>query len=178
VHYEPLGPLLAIMPWNFPFWQFFRFAAPALMAGNSILLKHSPNTPGCALDIESLMFHAGLPEGLVQSLLLSNDQAADVIGDSRVRGVTLTGSSRAGCQVAAVAGRALKPIVLELGGSDPFIVFDDADLDHAVPTGVRARCQNSGESCIAAKRFLIHRDRELGRAGLLGFVNAKTVWIA
>jgi succinate-semialdehyde dehydrogenase/glutarate-semialdehyde dehydrogenase len=170
VRYDALGPVLAIMPWNFPFWQFFRFAAPALMAGNSVLLKHAPNTPGCALAIEELMRGAGFSAGLVRSLFLDNEQAASVIGDRRVRGVTLTGSTRAGRQVASTAGRALKTMVMELGGSDPFVVFEDADLDRAVETGVMARCQNSGQSCIAAKRFLVHRsvfdrfrDRFVGR---------------
>jgi len=157
VRFDPLGPVLAIMPWNFPFWQFFRFAAPALMAGNAVLLKHAPNTPRCALAIERLMWEAGFPEGLVRSLFLSNEQAASVIGDHRVRGVTLTGSTRAGREVASCAGRHLKTMVMELGGSDPFIVFDDADLDEAVRVGVTARCQNSGQSCIAAKRFLVQR---------------------
>lgn len=159
VRYDPLGPILAIMPWNFPFWQFFRFAAPALMAGNTILLKHSPNTPRCALTIESLMRDAGLEPGVVRSLFLSNEQAADVIADRRVRGVTLTGSTRAGSQVASTAGRHLKTMVMELGGSDPFIVLDDADIEEAVRTGVLSRCLNSGQSCIAAKRFLVQRSR-------------------
>ena len=158
VRFDPLGPVLAIMPWNFPFWQFFRFAAPALMAGNAVLLKHSPNTPRCALAIEGLMRDAGFPDGLVRSLFLSNEQAAAVIGDSRVRGVTLTGSTRAGREVASCAGKHLKTMVMELGGSDPFIVFEDADLDEAVRVGVLARCQNSGQSCIAAKRFLVQRE--------------------
>jgi len=159
VRYDPLGPILAIMPWNYPFWQFFRFAAPTLMAGNTVLLKHSPNTPRCALTIESLMRDAGFPDGTVQSLFLTDDQAARVIRDDRVRGATLTGSTRAGRQVAGHGGEALKPMVMELGGSDPFIVFDDADIEEAARAGVAARCQNSGQSCIAAKRFLIHRSR-------------------
>ncbi len=155
VRYEPLGPVLAIMPWNFPFWQFFRFAAPALMAGNVALLKHAPNTPGCALRIERLLLEAGLPRGAVQNLFLTNEQAAGAIADPRVRGVTLTGSTRAGRQVAARAGEQLKPMVMELGGSDPYIVLDDADLEAAVETGVASRCLNNGQSCIAAKRFLV-----------------------
>jgi succinate-semialdehyde dehydrogenase/glutarate-semialdehyde dehydrogenase len=140
-------------------WQFFRFAAPALMAGNTVLLKHAPGTPRCALAIESMLREAGVPNGTVQSLFLRNEQAARILADSRVRGVTLTGSTEAGREVASIAGRHLRAMVLELGGSDPFIVLDDADLDAAVPWAVTARCQNSGQSCIAAKRFLIHRSR-------------------
>ncbi len=157
VRHEPLGPILAIMPWNFPFWQFFRFAAPALAAGNVVLLKHAPNTPRCALAIERLILEAGFPEGAVQNLFLTNDQVARLIFDERLRGVSLTGSTRAGRQVAQAAGRGLKPIVLELGGSDPFIVLEDADLALALEAAAPARCQNSGQSCIAAKRFLVHR---------------------
>jgi succinate-semialdehyde dehydrogenase/glutarate-semialdehyde dehydrogenase len=155
VRFEPLGPVLAIMPWNFPYWQVFRFGAPALAAGNAVLLKHAPNTPRCALAIESLLLEAGFPPGLVQSVFLSNDQAARVLADRRVRGVTLTGSTRAGREVASSAGRALKPMVMELGGSDPFLVFADADLSEAAEVGVTARCANAGQSCIAAKRFLV-----------------------
>jgi succinate-semialdehyde dehydrogenase/glutarate-semialdehyde dehydrogenase len=157
VRYDPIGTVLAIMPWNFPFWQFFRFAAPALMVGNTVLLKHAPNTPGCALRIERLLADAGLPQGVVQNLFLTNEQAAEVIGDRRVGGVTLTGSTRAGQQVAAVAGRHLKTMVMELGGSDPFVVFDDADLDRAIETAVASRCLNNGQSCIAAKRFIVQQ---------------------
>lgn len=157
VRYDALGPILAIMPWNFPFWQFYRFAAPALMAGNTVLLKHSPNTPGAARAIVNQAARAGFPEGVVQSLFLDNAQAASVIADARVRGVTLTGSTRAGRDVAAQAGRCLKPLVLELGGSDPFIVFADADVAEAARVGVEARCLNSGQSCIAAKRFLVQK---------------------
>jgi succinate-semialdehyde dehydrogenase/glutarate-semialdehyde dehydrogenase len=157
VRLEPLGPILAIMPWNFPLWQFYRFAAPALTAGNTVLLKHSPNTPQCALAIELLMRRAGFPPGVIQNLFLTHEQATAVISDSRVRGVTLTGSTRAGREVARAAGRNLKPAVMELGGSDPFIVFDDADLDEAARIGVDARCLNNGQSCIAAKRFLVER---------------------
>jgi succinate-semialdehyde dehydrogenase/glutarate-semialdehyde dehydrogenase len=158
VRHDPLGPVLAIMPWNFPFWQFFRFAAPALTAGDVAVLKHAPNTPRCALAIEGLFREAGAPPGVVQSLFLSDEQAAAAIADPRVRGVTLTGSTRAGREVASAAGRALKPMVMELGGSDPFLVFPDADLDEAVKVGVASRCVNGGQSCIAAKRFLVHRD--------------------
>jgi len=158
VRYDPLGPMLAIMPWNFPFWQFFRFAAPTLVAGNVVLLKHAPNTPACALRIEELFRESGFGDGVVQNLFLTHQQTAEVIADRRLRGITLTGSTRAGRQVAAIAGRHLKPMVMELGGSDAFIVFDDADLDRAVDTGVVSRCLNNGQSCIAAKRFLIHSD--------------------
>ncbi len=159
IRHDPLGPILAIMPWNFPFWQVLRFAAPALVAGNAALLKHSPNTPQCAEAISALFREAGrsvgAPEGLFQNLFLSHEQAADVIAHRYLRGVTLTGSTRAGKQVASIAGQHLKKTVLELGGSDPFIVFADADLDAAVEKGVFSRCLNSGQSCIAAKRFLV-----------------------
>jgi succinate-semialdehyde dehydrogenase/glutarate-semialdehyde dehydrogenase len=157
VRYDPLGPLLAIMPWNFPFWQVFRFAAPALVAGNVVLLKHAPSTPRCALAITRLCNEAGLPEGAFQNLFLSNEQVARLIDDPRLRGVTLTGSSRAGRAVARQAGASLKPMVLELGGSDPFIVLDDANLEEAAEVGVTSRCLNSGQSCIAAKRFLVDK---------------------
>jgi succinate-semialdehyde dehydrogenase/glutarate-semialdehyde dehydrogenase len=155
VRYDPLGPVLAIMPWNFPLWQFFRFGAPALMAGNTVLLKHAPNTPRCAQRIERLMRDSGFPDGAVQNLFLTNEQAARVIGDDRLRAVTLTGSTGAGRQVASCAGSRLKPMVLELGGSDAFIVLEDADVEQAVDVGVASRCLNNGQSCIAAKRFLV-----------------------
>jgi succinate-semialdehyde dehydrogenase/glutarate-semialdehyde dehydrogenase len=155
VAWQPLGTVLAIMPWNFPFWQLYRFAAPALMAGNVVVQKHAPNTPRCAKAIEGVMREAGLPDGVFQNLYLSNEQAARVIGDRRVRAVTLTGSTRAGREVASTAGRQLKPMVMELGGSDAFIVLDDADLEQAVATGVASRCLNNGQSCIAAKRFIV-----------------------
>jgi succinate-semialdehyde dehydrogenase/glutarate-semialdehyde dehydrogenase len=157
VRYEPLGPILAIMPWNFPFWQFFRFAAPALLAGNVILLKHARCTPRCAVSIEKLLLEAGFPEGTVRNLFLTHEQTDRIIADGRLRGVTLTGSTRAGRKVAEAAGRDLKSMVMELGGSDPFIVLEDADLHAAIQTGVVARCLNSGQSCIAAKRFLVQR---------------------
>jgi succinate-semialdehyde dehydrogenase/glutarate-semialdehyde dehydrogenase len=155
VRFEAIGPVLAIMPWNFPFWQVFRFAAPALAAGNAGLLKHAPNVSRCALEIEQVFRDAGLPDGLFRSVFLSNEAAAGVIADPRVRAVTLTGSDRAGSQVAEGAGRHLKKTVLELGGSDPFIVLEDADLARAAQIAAEARLQNSGQSCIAAKRFIV-----------------------
>jgi len=155
VRHDPLGAILAIMPWNFPLWQVLRFTAPALTAGNVVLLKHAPSVPQCALRIVELMNDSGAPEGVFQSLFLTNEQAADVIADRRIQGVTLTGSSRAGKAVGAVAGGHLKTMVMELGGSDPFIVFEDADLDAAAEVGALARCINAGQSCIAAKRFLV-----------------------
>jgi len=155
VGFEAIGPVLAIMPWNFPFWQVFRFAAPALAAGNAGILKHAPNVSRCALEIEQAFQDAGLPDGLFRSVFLSNEAAAGVIADQRVRAVTLTGSDRAGSQVAERAGRHLKKTVLELGGSDPFIVLEDADLARAAQIAAEARLQNSGQSCIAAKRFIV-----------------------
>jgi succinate-semialdehyde dehydrogenase/glutarate-semialdehyde dehydrogenase len=155
VRYDPLGPVLAVMPWNFPFWQFFRFAAPALMAGNVALLKHASNVPGSALAIEAAFREAGLPDGVVTTLLASSERAEALIGSPTVRAVTLTGSDRAGMAIAAAAGRHLKKAVLELGGSDPFIVLADADPAEAARQAARARTLNSGQSCIAAKRFLV-----------------------
>jgi succinate-semialdehyde dehydrogenase / glutarate-semialdehyde dehydrogenase len=155
VRFEALGPILAIMPWNFPFWQVFRFAAPALVAGNAGILKHAPNVSRCALEIEELFREAGFPDGLFRAVLLRNDAVGGVIADPRVRAVTLTGSDRAGSQVAEQAGRHLKKTVLELGGSDPFIVLEDADLARAAATAADARLINSGQSCIAAKRFIV-----------------------
>src|SRR5256885_15983626 len=155
VRFDPIGPVLAIMPWNFPFWQVFRFAAPALMAGNAGLLKHAPNVTRCALAIEEVFRQAGFPEGLFRTVILQNEAVAGVIADPRVRAVTLTGSDRAGSQVAAQAGRHLKKTVLELGGSDPFIVLEDGDRARAATTAAEARLINSGQSCIAAKRFIV-----------------------
>jgi len=155
VRFDPIGPVLAIMPWNFPFWQVFRFAAPALMAGNAGLLKHAPNVTRCALAIEEVFRQAGFPEGLFRTVILQNEAVAGVIADPRVRAATLTGSDRAGSQVAAQAGTQLKKMVLELGGSDPFLVLEDADVDQAARTAAEARLLNSGQSCIAAKRFIV-----------------------
>jgi succinate-semialdehyde dehydrogenase/glutarate-semialdehyde dehydrogenase len=155
VTFEPLGPILAVMPWNFPFWQVFRFAAPALMAGNTVLLKHAPNVTGCALQIEELLRDAGFDDDEFQTLVISEEQAQAVLEDPRVRAATLTGSVGAGQAVGGQAARHVKPSVLELGGSDPFIVCADADLDRALDVGLTARMQNNSQSCIAAKRFIL-----------------------
>ncbi|MYW21503.1 NADP-dependent succinic semialdehyde dehydrogenase [Streptomyces sp. SID2955] len=158
VRYRPLGPVLAVMPWNFPLWQVIRFAAPALMAGNVGLLKHASNVPQTALYLEDLFHRAGFPEGCFQTLLIGSGAVDDILRDERVKAATLTGSEPAGRAVAATSGEMIKKTVLELGGSDPYVVMPSADLDRAAGIAVTARVQNNGQSCIAAKRFIVHRD--------------------
>src|SRR6478735_7505758 len=160
--YEPVGVVFAVMPWNFPFWQVLRFACAAVAAGNAALLKHSPDVTGCALAIEELFADAGAPDGLFRSLVVAAEDVADVsrrvVEDARIAAVTLTGSERAGSSIAAVAGAAIKKTVLELGGSDPFVVLADADVEVAAATAVKARFTNTGQSCVCAKRFIVHAD--------------------
>jgi succinate-semialdehyde dehydrogenase/glutarate-semialdehyde dehydrogenase len=159
VRYDPVGALFGIMPWNFPLWQITRFVAPNMMAGNVVLIKHAPNVPGCAKFMADLFTRAGFPTGVYTNLFVEVEQVESIISDARIQGVTLTGSERAGRSVAALAGKYLKKCVLELGGSDPFIVASSADMDHTIPLAVTARVQNNGQACIAAKRFIVVKDR-------------------
>ena len=176
VAYQPLGMILAVMPWNFPFWQVFRFAAPALMAGNVGILKHASNVPQCALAIESIFARAGFPPGAFQTLLIGADRVKSIVEDDRVKAATLTGSEPAGAALASAAGQQIKKVVLELGGSDPFIVLESADLESAIATAVKARMLNNGQSCIAAKRFIVEQSiTEQFQQGLLTKFKALTI---
>ncbi len=159
VRYEPIGAIFAVMPWNFPLWQVVRMAVPTIMAGNAVVFKHAPNVPGCARYIEDLFVRAGFPRGVLSTVFVELDQVPGIIADPRVAAVSLTGSDRAGRSVAAEAGRNLKKCVLELGGSDPFVVASSADMDHTVAMAVAARIQNNGQACIAAKRFIVVEER-------------------
>lgn len=176
VAFDPLGVVLAIMPWNYPFWQYFRFAAPALAAGNGAILKHANNVPECALAIQDVMVKAGAPEGLTATLLIDSSKVADIIADDRIAAVTLTGSTEVGAIVASQSGKALKKQVLELGGSDPFIVLADADLEEAAKVAVKARYINVGQSCVNAKRFIVE-EAIADRFVELFVENAKTLKI-
>lgn len=170
IMFQPLGTILGVMPWNFPFWQVFRFAVPTLISGNTCVLKHASNVPQCALEIEKLFREAGLPDQVFKTLLIRPDVASAIIQSDLVEGVSFTGSTDAGARIGELAGRHIKKAVLELGGSDPFIVLDDADIAAAVKSGVTARFQNSGQSCIAAKRFIVHE--KVAEAFTASFVEA------
>jgi len=159
VRYEPIGVIFAVMPWNFPLWQIIRMAAPTIMAGNAVAFKHAPNVPGCALYMQDLFIRAGFPKGVLRNMFVEVEQVADIIADDRIAGVSLTGSERAGRSIAAVAGQNLKKVLLELGGSDPFIIASSADMDHTIPLAVTARLQNNGQACIASKRYIVVQER-------------------
>lgn len=176
VSFTPLGVILGVMPWNFPFWQVFRYAIPTVLAGNTTLLKHAPNVSGCSLDIQTLFLEAGFPVGVFQSLIAQVEQVEHIIAHPAVQGITLTGSTRAGKAVGQLAAGQLKPSVLELGGSDPFIVLADADLELAAQKAVESRCLNAGQSCISAKRFIIHADiYENFKEGFIAQVKKKII---
>jgi succinate-semialdehyde dehydrogenase/glutarate-semialdehyde dehydrogenase len=159
IRYEPIGVIFAVMPWNFPLWQIVRMAAPTIMAGNAVAFKHAPNVPGCALYMHELFIRAGFPKGVLRNMFVEVEQVADIIADDRIVAVSLTGSERAGRSIAAVAGQNLKKVLLELGGSDPFIVASSVDMEHTIPLAVTARVQNNGQACIASKRYIVVQDR-------------------